>query len=201
MPVYYTQSEFAKKCGVVRATISRAVKVGTVAITENGIDPANPTNVYYLEQQARRHAARKRRPKTQAREVPPIPGLPKRKPGRPPTKIVDHSSLDEDGNPTVYDRPAAELARVQAQTNKINLSIAERLGTLVPREEVAKAFGKIYSVSVNHLLTMGDRLAPLLAGICGTGDQETVIKLKNKIDHEITRALSELKREAAKYDD
>jgi hypothetical protein len=43
---------------------------------------------------------------------------------------------------------------------------------------------------------MGDRLSPIITGICGTSDPKITIKVKQKIDAEITRALEEIKRVA-----
>jgi hypothetical protein len=207
MAIYYSQSEIARMAGVSPTAISKAVREGRVIRTPKGVDPEHPTNQYFLSQRNRFRTG-DHEENGQPSGQPPIQknnANKKRttKSRTPKSKQKDNGTIvtTQDVELEHYDRPAAEMARIQAQTNKINLSIAERLGTLVPRDEVAKAFGRIYAVSVNHLLNMGDRLAPIIAGICGASDQDAKIKIKNKIDTEITRALDELKREAAKYDE
>jgi hypothetical protein len=47
MPEYFSQSAYARRLGLSRAAISKAVNQGRIYKTSQGIDPANPTNSYY----------------------------------------------------------------------------------------------------------------------------------------------------------
>lgn len=197
---YLSQKAFAKLVGVSPAAINKALRDGRIVRTERGIDPAHPTNMYYSEQSNRYRDPQKNGKKVIKRA---------KKKTEKNQQVENDQDLETEPEQEIMpagvnvDAPSkyeAERKRIEAQTTKINIAIAERMGELVLREDVSKAFGKIYSVAINHFLPMGDRLAPLISGICGTSDQEIIIKVKDKIDTEITRALEGLKREALRFD-
>lgn len=200
MKKYLSQKAFGEMVGVSHAAIFKAIKDGRVVRTERGVDPEHPTNKYYAEQSGRYRDPEKNGKKVIKR------GAAKTKNNQQKDNIQRQEPEPEQEivlastNVDAQSKYEAERRRIEAQTTKINIAIAERMGELVLREEVAKAFGKIYSVAINHFLPMGDRLAPLIAGICGTSDQETIIRVKEKVDSETTRALEELKREASRFD-
>jgi hypothetical protein len=206
MKKYLTQKAFAELVGVSSAAIFKAIRDGRVVKTSRGIDPDHPTNKYYLEQTSRyrdpKTNGKKAGSKSENRST-------KKKAKKKTAKSEQEKEQETEREEEIVIRPKirsgrtkanAERKRIEAQTTKLNIEIARKMGILVLREDVSKAFGKIYSVAINHFLPMGDRLAPILAGICGTSDQERVIKVKEKIDNEMTRALEELKRGTETFD-
>lgn len=94
---------------------------------------------------------------------------------------------------TAASREKLEIERLQAQTMKLQLEVAKELKKLIPMEIVEDLFRKISNIIAVHFLTIGERLAPQIAGEAGTTDVEIIIKIKSKIDDDIGRSLEEFK--------
>lgn len=88
----------------------------------------------------------------------------------------------------------ADRLKAIAQAAKINAELAAYIGELIDKDQVIKLFGKIHKVQSDLFVPMGERMAPLLAAICGIADPEITNAIKLKIDEEVSRGLEELKR-------
>lgn len=185
----YKKSEFSRIAGVTRAAVTKAVRSGALIEEDGGIDITHPQNAAYLSSNRDKRPnvgngkEKKDRPKPQRAPREPKPMKPKPRQYRPVSS--NGGMLKEE----------ADVLRIQAQTANLQLKYAERLKVLVLRKDVEQVFQSLYAVAVNYFLVLGDRLSPVLASLCGVNDQETVIKMKDRIDKEVTRALEELKRQ------
>jgi len=84
----------------------------------------------------------------------------------------------------------------KANTEKIKVATAEKLGLLVPIDFVKKKFGKMAAVILNYFFPIGERLAPILCGICKITDPEIIKLVEIEISKEMTRGLAEFKKVA-----
>ena len=87
----------------------------------------------------------------------------------------------------------AELEKIAASTQKSQIDVAQKLKILIPKASVEKTFGEINSFVHNYLFSFGDRVSSDIAGICKISDSETIIAIKDRIDEEMTRCLTQLK--------
>lgn len=96
-------------------------------------------------------------------------------------------------------KPHAELQRINEQIVKLKIDNAKELKEFIVKDKFQEAIGKISAVIRNHIFPLGDRLSPILAGICKITKPEKILKIKTEIDEEVERALVEVKREAKEY--
>ena len=89
----------------------------------------------------------------------------------------------------------AELDKINAVTNKINIEIAERTKNLIPKDLCDSVFQRMSSVMVNYFMTLGERLAPEVTGICKINDSKKMIAVKERIDEEVERCIKQFKNE------
>lgn len=200
----YKKAAFARLAGVSRSAVTQAVATGFIICDDGLIDITHPKNASYLAQN------RHKRPRLYEPEPEPEPETiepeveakkvdepsPKKssKP-QPQKKIRRPRGYDPSTDVENLTKEAADIKRITAQTLNYRLKYAERLKQLVLKTDVDRVFQNIYSIAINHFLVLGDRLAPVLASICGATDQKIIIEMKNYIDKEVTRALNELKRQ------
>lgn len=200
----YKKAAFARIAGVSRSAVTQAVATGFL-ICDNGlIDITHPKNASYLAQNRhKRPRLSEPEPEPQPEPIEPeveaknIDESPPKKSQKvqPRKKIRRPRGYDPSTDTEDLTKEAADIKRINAQTANYRLKYAERLKLLVLRTDVDRVFQNIYSIAINHFLVLGDRLAPILASICGVTDQKITIEMKNHIDKEVTRALDELKRQ------
>lgn len=193
MENHLTQSEFARQHLVTRQAVSQAIKKGAIVRTPDGIDVCDQINIAYLENlnsmrdvQARRKVERGGGVLVAATPV--ITQVPSKKPIKAPTALKEAPAYRSG---TKID---AEILKIQAVTARTNLAIAEKVDELIKRELVKKLFGGMSSTILNLFFPLSDRLSPVVAGICGTTEQETILKIKSAIDAEVMRGVNEFKR-------
>jgi hypothetical protein len=163
-----TRSEFAKRCGVSPAAITQAVEAGSVKIGKTGrIDPAHMTNLNYYERIKSRIS----------------PGAMPKKNGRKPTPGTEG-----------WTKTDADIAKANAQTAKIHMEIAQRMGALLLTEEVDRCFGDIYGAFSNHVLTFGQRMAPVICSSLDAVGVEAVLRVQKILDDEHERILEDVRR-------
>ena len=85
--------------------------------------------------------------------------------------------------------------KLKLQTRKLKIEMAERLGQLVPREDVDKTFNKLSSALLSYIHPLSDRLSTTLAGIFESKDQDKINEVKIMIDKEVARSLDAMKKE------
>jgi len=103
---------------------------------------------------------------------------------------------DEDEAAPTTTKAAVDIKRIESQTRKIDLQIAELTGEMVQRDMVKRLFGGMTSVILNLFFPISDRLSPIVCGACGVTDQIKILEVKAIIDKEIMRGLSEFKQQS-----
>jgi len=183
------QSEFARRANVSRQSIGKAVKSSKLRLAKDKkIDLHDALSVKYLEDtNANRQVAQEKK------------GIiPKR------DNSVDFSDFDPDHDPD--DDPKEDLLaslklrdeKLKAQIQKLKVETAHKLGVLIERSSVEKAFDRQSAIILNYLFPLGDRLASKIAGFFENNDHEKINLIKSTIDKEIMRALDGFKDEAAR---
>ena len=92
----------------------------------------------------------------------------------------------------------ADIARINATTEKLNLEIAKRKGNVIDKELVKKSLGILQTVIINHIKPLGDRLSVEMAALFEETEQAKIIQAKTIIDKEVSAALASFKTESAK---
>ncbi len=196
MEFLYTRADFAKLLGIKKPSITYAVKKGLVELDENSlVDLRNPVNLKYAQDKGGNpdHNAiakiRQKRAHKTKKVIKPAPTDPKMYFDEPE---FDFSQTDQKKYVSKTD---ADVQRIQAQTANLQLKFAERMKVLVLRDLVDRAFGNFNAIIHNFFLPYGERMAPILASICGISDQKIINKLKEHMDKEMTRALNAMKKQ------
>lgn len=194
------KSQFATRLKLSRTAIGKAVAAGAVICINGEIDTDHPTNKSYAEidRSAKKEAK-------QAVVVKPDKPEPEKKgdsgdkkpagktSAKSKTKIIDYSTAG-----IMPTKTEVDIGRGLVITAKEKVKLAQLIGTLILREEVEKLFGRLYSIILNFFHPLGQRLAPIVAGICGVTDPVIILKIEKAIDKENMRGLGEFKKEAEK---
>ncbi len=106
-------------------------------------------------------------------------------------------------NPTVDGSNAntkhnLEKEKIKSTTRKTKIEIAQKMEILIHRDQVDKVFGNLYSIILNYFFPIGDRLSNSIAGVFGVKDVTRLVEVKDMIDKEIMRGLSQFKKECEK---
>ncbi len=185
-----TQSEFARRANVSRQSIGKAVKGGKLRLAKDKkIDLHDALSVKYLDDSnANRQVAQEKK------------GIIPKREKTPEFNPFDPDFSDPDDDPREDLLAASKLRdeKLKAQIQKIKVETAHKLGNLVERQTVEKAFDRQSAIILNYLFPLGDRLAPKLAGFFENTDHEKINLIKSTIDKEIMRALDAFKDEAAR---
>ena len=86
-----------------------------------------------------------------------------------------------------------KVARLEAAL-KTRVEREAKRGLLVERKLVQTVFGRLYMVDSNQWRTLGAKLAPDIGGEFGIEDAGALLRVEQKIDAEVTRILSHVKR-------
>jgi hypothetical protein len=200
-----SQAAFSRLAGVSKVAILKAIKSGKLALTKNKkIDDKSPLALSYLRIQldkSKKSLATETIKAVKLKKTPKTKNKPAKQSKPPKSKIpLNNPEYDEEQQKiieAVADKELIDAEYKKVQTEKIKISNAEKLKLLVPIDFIKKKFGKISSIILNYFFPMGERLAPIVCGMCGVTDPEKIQEVKNKINDEITRALSEFKKTAA----
>ena len=120
------------------------------------------------------------------------------RPSRAKVPPVDTTATTAPGAPSLgWTKADADLAKTQAQTMKIQMEIALKMGALLLAEEVEKCFGDIYAAFSNHVLTFGQRLAPIVCSTLGITGPEAALQVQKLLDDEHERILEDVRRATA----
>jgi len=188
---YKSLAQFAKMCSVSRSAITQANDRGDLFISRNGkIDPAQKKNNTFLRNHLARVENEEREKENAETKVKKTRKRAKPKGGK---KVAPSPRTRESMGvtPTKID---VEIARIQAQTTKINMDIAEKMGRFFLREEVEGLFGKLSTTFSNLIHPLGQRLAPDICDICGITDSAKMIEVQNLLERELEIAVNEVKR-------
>jgi hypothetical protein len=206
------KSAFAKYCGVAPAAITRAVREGRVETTEDGkfVDMASDVTLQFVRKQLTKPEKVPQKPPEATKKKPtPEPPKPKKPRGRPPAKRKVHgnskevSDMEGGEESGAVSKNRVEIRRIQAQTTKMNMDIAENAGRLILREKVSGFFARLATLATNLILPMGQRVASDIGDLCGVTDPKVLLKIQDIIDKENERVLQGFKavaEDAAKGD-
>ena len=110
----------------------------------------------------------------------------------------DFSDPDDDPKEDLLASSKLRDEKLKAQIQKLKVETSHKLGSLIERSSVEKAFDRQSAIILNYLFPLGDRLASKIAGYFENNDHEKINLIKSTIDKEIMRALDGFKDEAAK---
>lgn len=189
-----TKAAFSKLAGVSKPAIAKAIKTGKLILNSSKkIDDQDPLSIKYMRNRLEKGKDEYKKIIKEAKKV----EIKKKFEEKDSVESDDNDQHSESDSVGYDDKEEIDKEYKKVSTEKIKIANAEKLKLLVPIEYVKKKFGKISGVILNYFFPMGDRLAPLVCGICGITDPEVVRQVKVKINDEITRALSEFKKVAA----
>lgn len=206
--VYYkTMAEFSRMCSISRSAITQAVERKEVKVSENGkINPKQRLNAQFLEYKQRQYAeklllkAEKEVTKVEKETVAePVKKKAKPRPRQARTVKIkpDKGELGGEalkkatGTVTKMD---VEILRIEAQTTKINMEIAEKSGRFYLKEQVDDVFGKLSATFANLVHPLGQRLASDICDLCEVTEPKIILQVQGIIDVENERAIDEVKR-------
>lgn len=173
-------SAFAIMCGVSRTAIYKAIELGKVIRRKTGkIDSNNESNKLYLNSRKPNAVAAKRNVTKRNLENIKDAGTP------------EEIDLDAEVGSK---RSKAELEKVQAEVIQKKLKIKADRSMLIERRLIMSLFGELAAIDTNEFLTIPGNIAPELAGICGRGDRETILKLSKKMEKHFYGVLQHRKR-------
>jgi len=214
---FFSSIELAQALHISQPTVTRAYNHGQIVKIDGGIDLDNDVNKYFIRQQQIRKGLvrvplfdptedsvnvpkKKKKIKLVKGKDGKLKPAKKKKKTLAEKVVAQKTANEKERNKEVvrnYEKnitkAEADIARINAQTTKYNVKIAEDMGLLIARQTVDRMFGNLYSISTNQFLVLGDRLAPIIAGICGTTDPTITMRIKNKIEEEVTRVLKQVK--------
>jgi hypothetical protein len=191
-----TRAEFARKAGISREAINRALKSGRLKIMKQaGKERINLNSARAKEFLKSRPRQRKIASKKKTR---------KKKQGKQPAKrrrLSDAKVIEKLSNQqlsaeineiTKYD---VEKIKLFEQIKQIQLKTKKARNELIDRALVQKVFAKIYTIDVSELRPIGNKLAPEIAAICKINNAKTIIKINEKIEREIFKSLQHVKKQ------
>jgi len=76
----------------------------------------------------------------------------------------------------------------------LRVEYAKELGKLILIDEVERCFGEIYGAFSNHVLTFGQRVAPIICSTLGVEGSENTLKIQQMLDDEHERIIEDIKR-------
>lgn len=173
-------AELARRVKVSRQAVSSAVNRGTLRKVGEGrsakIDLHDQLTVNYIKDNSSNRQVSK-----QEKGNPEAPG-----------------SVEESGNQNNDFGGESAIIRdkkLRAQTRKIEMEMAEKMGDLIPRKDVERAFSLISSSLINYIYPLGERMAPIIAGLFESIDQKKINETKLTLEKEISRALEAVKKD------
>lgn len=199
-----TQTELAALCGVTRQAISDALKHGRLRkmgeARNAGIDLHDYLTTQYMKKNDQRTSSVKKKEVKAQKEGSfdeDLKDIVENKEILRKKYLAESNQSDDKGGNNYYaesDKTTVEVDKIKMQTQKLEIEVAEKMNILIDRERVRNAFNKMSSVMYNYFHTLGDRMAPVAAGICGCNDKDAIFKVKSQLDLEIMRGLKEFKR-------
>lgn len=181
------RATFAKKHGVSRAAVTKAVERGLLNSRDDGaIDEADQINKKWINNQK----AKKMKPQQEAEKIPaPFEGLPDIESDPP-----DVDSLEDIGA-LQAEKMRAEIRLKREQEQAYRIKRLQEMGILVEREEVRKTLGRFNAELRIRLLELpGTISARIVSGIkTGQNEHDIEVLLSNEIGRAIDAAKLKIK--------
>lgn len=166
------QVELARRMGISRQSIGRALKKNKLRLVGSGRDTKIDWHDELTQKYVRDHNSNRQVANEMKQEAGQSPATPNDSAGES-TQLRDE--------------------KLKIQTQKLRMEMAERMGELVLRSEVEKVFGKVSTAIRSYIFPISDRVSPMLAGIFESTDPEKIKEIKLLIDKEIGRAIESVK--------
>ena len=171
-------AKFASLCGISRQRVYELIGIGRLKKTGRTLDPENADNLEYLQEHCKPTA--------------PVPAAG----GKTPQVVDLEGIIDALGGIDISrlgTNEVQKVARLEA-AYKTRVDREIKRGDLISRIVVQTVFGKLHTIDVNELRTLGMKLAPAVCGLCGVEDAATVLKVEGVIDAEVFKTLKHIKR-------
>lgn len=192
-----TKSSYAETLNISKAAVSQNIGKGKIIVNAEGlIDPDDPVNSLFSKYTAGRQQSGHDKKRTGR----PKGSLSRNKPDNctvlPPIHRND-VSYPETAEDLVQQEGWQNLAqslKVAAAFEKTRIENAKEKGKLIDREIVKKFVSKLYAIDQNEFLVSSQKIAHLVAGICGVNEDAKILELETAIQSELYKTLSHIKR-------
>lgn len=177
-----TRIEFARRIGITRQAIDKAIKNDKLRLVGEGrsakIDIHDQLSHKYMNDNSSSRQVAK-----QYKQTGEISENEDQKDGPNKDEFGESSKLRDE--------------KLKLQTRKLQMEMAESMGDLVARKKVEEVFGKISSSIIAYIFPLSDRIGHTVAGVYESTDQDKINETKLIIDKEVSRALEAVKKEIA----
>lgn len=207
---YLTNNAFAVRLGISRAAVGVAVKDGRIIKTSKGINPNDPSNLYYAQNALKNKAIQKNgNSRKKLKKSTKAPKKPKKQPkkkgekelqevvgkalAKNPNMDVDLDELEQSIERLPF-KAQADIKKIIEQVRMLILKREEKRRELIPRDIVRRLFSEVYSIEGTEMKTLGTKIAPDIAAACGVDDPEKIIQIDERIEKEVYKIMSHVKR-------
>lgn len=219
--------ELARRAGVKKQAITYQVKRGYLtrvvdAKGKTGFDENAPEIQTYINSQAGQRlsahdlgaapapAASPRAPKPRAPAQPRQDPAPMAKLERSEGEARAESDEEEEDEELegeddlekgleFLDKNELDRHKIREQVIRARIQNKVERGKYLPRDDVRKTFGRVYSVHTSILRPLGSKIGPDLAALFGSTDDALALKAIQMVDAEIYRSLGMIKRQLNSY--
>jgi hypothetical protein len=190
-----TKADFSRASGVTRAAVSIALSKGRIIAERDGsINPKRPENAAYLESSKRQRRQVAKNKAKRAQKPPPSKRGRKKSAAKHIETGPGRGALSIDGET----QNMADLRKTIADANLKEQKLAQDRGELLTRDDVKLVFARLYQVHTAQLKTLAEKLGPDIAAEFKLEGADT-LRVQQVMHEEVTRALSQIKRELNEY--
>jgi len=198
---------FSKMASVSRAAVTQGVRHGTLRTREDGLlDTDDEINSGYLaKKKGTSEKSVKIKQKKRVPKLEPFDGkiseakIEKKEEIKTENNIQNNEILydEEDMGMLAIAKMRAEIRFKNEQADSVLQKRLEKLGLLIDRELVTKAFSKLSTEIKTRLIELPQKIVPSLFALIKSGKKE--IDIQKKLEDEIGRVLQEIKISAENF--
>ena len=182
----YTVKELSQYLNVTRQLVNGHCLKGNLVRDDDGLlDSENALNRAWIEQRVKNPAHKPVGQSTHRTRI--------LAPGdtTPSDDLIPEGDLTPD---QLKNMSKADIDKLKSMESMLKTQVERQIKRkeLISRKLVAEVFGEIYSIEAQALKTMGVKLASDLAGFCGCDDPAAVLKVEQRIDGEVAKALKHI---------
>lgn len=196
------QTDFAKKIGVTRQAINKAIRTGMLIKHGEGraayIDLGCPVTKAYMKASADHRAGVQQpkpkapKPKPRGKTEPPPPSPDQKE--SPPAAATNMPSVN-----AFLDKQEAERLKKLQEIEKLTLQNRARRNELIERDAVQEFIQGMHEIDNGQWKTLGLKISSDVAAAFGIDDDQEVRKACDVIDREVLAVLKQIKREQNKF--
>jgi len=191
----------AKIKGVTKQAVSKALKEGRLIGRKKGrqyeINLHHRLTKIYLKNMSRQEIDQKLKQVRDKSIIKSKENTKKKHKTKKEKELLSFSKkYEKERNDNIETKRLAELGKLNAATNKLNIEIAEKTKSLIPKDLCNDVFQNMSNIIINYFFTLGERLAPDVTAICKINDSKKQIAVKHRIDEEVQRCIKQFKIEA-----